>query len=169
LQRNLEEIISYMQDKYRPFEVFDRQMKQITRELMELGYTLEEITKGINAYLLQLEPQSSDVRYREKYFQRVKSFRILDPSESRYIGRDAYGYLCLIRGLGMISGEETEELIDYITENKIEVENGEQLQSLMMNLVLDNIDSDGDVSLSGEKEGEDNPQFWHNFRNKRLH
>jgi len=169
LQRNLEEIISYMQDKYRPFEVFDRQMKQITRELMELGYTLEEITKGINAYLLQLEPQSSDVRYREKYFQRVKSFRIRDPSESRYIGRDAYGYLCLIRGLGMISGEETEELIDYITENKIEVENGEQLQSLMMNLVLDNIDSDGDVSLSGEKEGEDNSQFWHNFRNKRLH
>lgn len=168
MQRNLEEIISYMQNKFRPYELFEQQMKQISRELMELGYTLEEITKGINVYLLQLEPQGSDVRYREKYFQRVKSFRILDRSETRYIGRDAYGSLCLMRGLGLISEEETEELIDYITDNKIEVENGEQLQSVMMDLVLED-EGEGDVSLVEDRDQKDKSPLWHNFRNKRLH
>jgi uncharacterized protein Smg (DUF494 family) len=168
VQRNLEEIISYMENKFRPYEVFEQQMKQITRELMELGYTLEEITRGVNAYLLQLEPKGSDVRYREKYFQRVKSFRILDPSESRYIGRDAYGYLCLIRGLGLIGEEETEDLINYITDNKIEVEDGEQLQSVMMDLVLDD-EGEEDLSFTEDKNPKDKPPLWHNFRNKRLH
>ena len=56
MQKNLEEIISYMENKFRPYEMFEQQVKQITRELMELGYTLEEITRGINTYLLQLEP-----------------------------------------------------------------------------------------------------------------
>ncbi len=168
MQSNLEEIISYMQNKFSPYEVFKQQMKQITRELMELGYTLEEISRGINAYLLQLEPQGSDMRYREKYFQRVKSFRILDRSESRYIGRDAYGYLCLMRGLSLINEEETEELIDYITDHKIEVENGEQLQSVMMALVLDD-DEEEDVFLTEDRDQKGKPLLRRNFRNKRLH
>lgn len=168
MQSNLDEIISYMQNKFRPYEVFERQVKQITRELMDLGYTLEEITRGINAYLLQLEPQGSDIRYREKYFQRVKSFRILDSSESRYIGRAAYGNLCLMRGLGLISELETEELINFITDNKIEVENDEQLQSVIMDLVLDD-DEEGGFSLTEDREQKDKPPFWHSFRKKRLH
>jgi len=168
VQRNLEEIISYMENKFRPYEMFEQQVKQITRELMELGYTLEEITRGINTYLLQLEPQGSDLRYQEKYLQRVKSFRILDSSESRYIGRDAYGYLCLIRGLGLISEEETEELISYITDNGIEVRDGEQLQSVMMDLVLDN-DGEEDISFTEDRSQKNRPPLWHNFRKRRLH
>ena len=168
MQRNLEEIISYMENKFRPYEMFEQQVKQITRELMELGYTLEEITRGINTYLLQLEPKGSDLRYQEKFFQRVKSFRILDSSESRYIGRDAYGYLCLIRGLGLISEEETEELISYITDNGIEVLDGEQLQSVMMELVLDN-DGEEDISFTGDRIRKNRPPLWHNFRKRRLH
>ena len=128
MQRTLDEIVSYMEDKFRPYDLFNRQMKQITRDLVELGYSLEEITKGINTYLLQLEPKSFDQRKQEKYLQRTPTFRILDASERRYIGRDAYGYLCLLRGLGMLGLEETEELIAYIIENKIDVESSEHVQ-----------------------------------------
>ena len=168
MQRNLDEIISYMQIKFRPYEIFERQMKQITRELMELGYTLDEITRGINAYLLQLEPKSSDLRYREKFLQRERSFRILDSSESRYIGRDAFGYMCLLRGLGMVTAEETEELINYIVENRIEVETGDELQAIMIDLVLD---SDSNSEMAGEDsegEREERSVLWHNFRKRRL-
>ena len=168
MQKNLEEIISYMENKFRPYEMFEQQVKQITRELMELGYTLEEITRGINTYLLQLEPQGSDLRYQEKHLQQVRSFRILDSSESRYIGRDAYGYLCLIRGLGLISEEETEELISYITDNGIEVRDGEQLQSVMMELVLDN-DGEEDISFTEARSQKNRPPLWHYFRKRRLH
>jgi len=168
VQSNLEEIISYMENKFRPYEVFERQMKQITSELMELGYTLEEITKGINAYLLQLEPKGSDVRYRERDFQNVKSFRILDPSESRYIGRDAYGYLCLVRSLGLISEEEIEDFINYITDNKIEVEDAEQLQSMMMDLLLEG-EGEENLSFTEDENRIDKPPLWHSFRKKRLH
>jgi len=169
VQSNLEEIISYMEDKFRPYEVFDRQMKRITHELIDLGYTLDEITRGINAYLLQLEPLSTDMRYREKGLRRERSFRILDGSESRFIGRDAYGYLYLLREIGLVNAEETEEIINYIVENKIEVDTGEQLQSILVNMVLD---SEFDERLSGDNEEEQNEfrnQFWHNFRKKRLH
>ena len=168
MQRNLDEIISYMQDKFRPYDLFDRQLKQITRDLMERGYTLDEITRGINAYLLQLKPGSSDLRYRERTLQRERTFRILDSSESRYISRDAYGYLCLLRGLGLISTEETEELINYVVENQIEVQDGEELQSVMMDLVSEN-EMEGEINLDNKKELEDRPVLWHNFRKRRLH
>jgi len=169
VQRNLEEIMTYVEDNFRLYELFERQMKQITRELMDLGYTLDEITRGINAYLLQLEPLSSDIRFREKILKRERSFRILDESESRYISRDAYGFLCQLRDLGLINREETEELIDYIVENRIEVENGEQLQSILMDMVLESETESGNMYPAEEDPLEEKPQHWHNFRKRRLH
>ena len=163
VERNVDEIISYMQNKFRPYEIFEHQMKKITHELMELGYTLDEITRGINAYLLQLEPESSDQRRKEKSPARELTFRVLERGESRYIGRDAYGYLCLLRGLGLVSRDETEELIGYIVENEIEVEDGEGLQSVMLDLMS---------AGGGEEELDDDDQQRghgrHGFRNRRL-
>jgi uncharacterized protein Smg (DUF494 family) len=169
VQRSLEEIISYMEDKFRPYEVFEHQMRRITRELMELGYTLDEITKGINAYLLQLEPMSSDIRKQEEVVQRERSYRVLDDSEKRYIGRDAYGYLYLLREMGLISSRETENIISYILENKVEVENGEQMQSIMLDMVLNTDYNENQSSGEEEEKNEENNKFWHNFRKKRLH
>lgn len=137
MQNNVEEIISYMNENFSSYEIFERQVRQITRELMELGYTLEEITRGINAYLLQLEPESSDMPRGSKRGGRQRTFRVLDPAERRFIGRDAYGYLCLLRELGLVNHDETEELIGYITSNRIEVDNSEHLQAVMMELMLD--------------------------------
>ncbi|MEA1997646.1 MAG: hypothetical protein U9N45_08390, partial [Gemmatimonadota bacterium] len=74
VQRNLEEIVSYMEDRFRRYELFDRQMKRITSELLEFGYSLDEITRGINSYLLHLEPLSSDYRYKRKGMSREHSF-----------------------------------------------------------------------------------------------
>ena len=93
MQNNVEEIISYMNENFSSYEIFERQVRQITRELMELGYTLEEITRGINAYLVQLEPESSDKPRGTKRTARQKTYRVLDTAERRYIGRDAYGLL----------------------------------------------------------------------------
>jgi len=134
---NVEEIITYMNSRFRTYEVFERQLRNITRELMERGYTLDEIVKGINAYLLQLEPQSTDSRQREKNLSRARSFRVLDESEARRIGPGAQGYLWLMREMGMLNPQECEEIITYILENELEVESGEQLQGVMMDLILD--------------------------------
>jgi uncharacterized protein Smg (DUF494 family) len=152
MQNNVEEIISYMNKNFSSYEIFERQVRQLTRELMELGYTLEEITRGINAYLVQLEPESSDMPRGAKRAKSQRTFRVLDPSERRYIGRDAYGYLCLLRELGLVNQEETEELIGYITGNRIEVDNGEHLQAVMMELMIDpEYDEDYDEQEEGEQ------------------
>ncbi len=138
MQRELEEIISYMSEKFRPYEVFEKQLKRITRELIERGYTMEEITRGVNAYLLQLEPMSSDYpNPQEKPGRRDFNFRILDITESRWIGPGAYGYLCLLRELGLLSHHETEEIVRYVVENEIELESGEDLQQIMLEMIFD--------------------------------
>jgi len=165
VERNVDEIVTYMQDKFRSYEIFEHQMKKITRELMELGYTLDEITKGINAYLLQLEPGSSDLRRKEKSPVRELTFRVLDRTESRYIGRDAYGYLCLLRGLGLVSREETEDLIGYIVENQIEVEDGDGLQGVIMELMTET-DAEEDPDTGDQEWGRSGG--WHAFRKRRL-
>ena len=136
MQGNVEEIVTYMSVKFRTYEVFDSQLRTITRELIERGYTLEEIIKGINTYLLQLEPLSTDSRNREKNPARTRTFRILDESESRHIGPGAYGYLWLMREMGMLSHQETEDIIAYIVESELDVETGDQLQTVMMDLIL---------------------------------
>jgi len=167
VQNNVEEIISYMSENFSSYEIFERHVRQLTRELMELGYTLEEITSGINAYLVQLEPESSDRPRAAKNTRRQRTFRMLHSSERRYIGRDAYGYLCLLRELGLVNQDETEELIGYITGNRIEVDNSEHLQAVMMELMIDpdlDVDYDEDVIEAGEFSG-GGP--WHVFR-KRL-
>jgi len=135
---NVEEIITYMNDRFRTYEVFERQLRTITRELMERGYTLDEIVKGINAYLLQLEPQSTDSRQPEKNPSRARTFRVLDESEARRIGPGAHGYLWLMREMGMLSPQECEDIIAYIVDNELEVESSEHLQTVMMDLILDN-------------------------------
>ena len=137
MQGNVEEIISYMNVRFRTYEVFEPQLRNITRELMERGYTLEEIIKGINAYLVQLEPLSTDSRSLEKNPGRDLTFRVLDREEAALIGRDAQGYLWLMREMGLLSPGETEEIIAYIVENELEVESGEELQMVMMDLILD--------------------------------
>ncbi len=163
MQNNVEEIISYMSENFSSYEIFERQVRQLTRELMELGYTLEEITRGINAYLVRMEPESSDMPRGAK---RQRTFRVLDVSERRYIGRDAYGYLCLLRELGLLNQEETEELIGYITGNRIEVDNGEHLQAVMMELMVDP-EYDSDYEEQDESEHFSGGALWHALR-KRL-
>ncbi|MFC1544837.1 DUF494 family protein [Gemmatimonadota bacterium] len=164
MQNNVEEIISYMNENFSSYEIFERQMRQITRDLMDLGYTLEEITRGINAYLVQLEPESSDRPRGIKRTARQRTYRVLDISERRFIGRDAYGYLCLLRELGLVNHDETEELIAYITSNRIEVDGSEQLQAVMMELMMD---PDYDGSDFDEENGSPGGDLWHMFR-KRL-
>ncbi len=166
MQNNVEEIISYMSENFSSYEFFERQVRQLTRELMELGYTLEEITRGVNAYLVQLEPESSDKPRGVKRARRQRTFRVLDISERRYIGRDAYGYLCLLRELGLVNQDETEELIGYITGNRIEVDNGEHLQAVMMELMVDP-EYDGDYDERDESEQFSGGALWHALR-KRL-
>ncbi len=166
MQRSLEEIISYMEDRFRPYEIFDRQMRKITRELMELGYTLEEITRGVNAFLVKLEPAGTDLRHREKTLRRSASFRILDSTERRWLGRDAVGYLYLLQSAGMIDDLEREEIIGFIVDNEIEVEDGEQLQAVLMDMVLDQELGEEGVEFPAEDDLE---RMWHNFRRKKLH
>ena len=138
MQRELEEIISYMSEKFRPYEVFEKQLKRITRELIDRGYTMEEITRGVNAYLLQLEPMSSDYpNPQDKPVKRDFNFRILDVTESRWIRPGAYGYLCLLRELGLLSHRETEEILRYVVDNEIELESGEDLQQIMLEMIFD--------------------------------
>ena len=138
MQRNLEEIISYMNEQFRPYEVFETQIRRITRELIERGYTLDEITRGVNTYLLHLEPVGSDHPGRQKEVQkRDRNFRILDVTESRWIGAGAYGYLCQLRELGLLNSQETEELIGYVVENEIELESRDDLQEIMLELIFD--------------------------------
>ncbi|MBN2287862.1 MAG: DUF494 family protein [Candidatus Glassbacteria bacterium] len=138
MQRNLEEIISYMNERFRPYEVFDKQLKRITRELMERGYTLDEITRGVNTYLLQLEPAGSDYKERqEEPPKREPNLRVLDIAESRWIRPGAYGYLCLLREMGLLNHQETEELIGYIVENELELESGEDLQQIMLEMIFE--------------------------------
>jgi uncharacterized protein Smg (DUF494 family) len=148
VQGSVEEIITYMTDKFRTYEVFENQLKRITRELIERGYTLEEITKGINAYLLQLEPQSTDSGHREKIPGRERTFRVLDREESRRIAPKAFGYLLLLREMGMLSAEETEEIIHYITGSGMHVETGDEVQMVMLELLLES------ESGQGEREGD---------------
>lgn len=164
MQNNVEEIISYMNENFSSYEIFEHQVRQITRELMELGYTLEEITRGINAYLVQLEPEGSDRPRGSKRSNRQRTYRVLDVSEKRYIGRDAYGYLCLLREMGLLNHDETEELIAYITVNRLEVDNSEHLQSVMMELMLD---SEFEGEYDEHEEGQGSKGIWHVFR-KRL-
>ncbi len=166
MQNNVEEIISYMNENFSSYEIFERQVRQLTRELMELGYTLEEITRGINAYLVQMEPESSDKPRGAKRARRQRTFRVLDTSERRYIGRDAYGYLCLLRELGLVNQEETEELISYITGNRIEVDNGEHLQAVMMELMVEP-EYDGDYDEADDRVQFSSGALWHTLR-KRL-
>ncbi|MBW7996857.1 MAG: DUF494 family protein [Candidatus Glassbacteria bacterium] len=164
MQNNVEEIISYMNENFSSYEIFERQVRRVTRELMELGYTLEEITRGINAYLVQLEPKSSDRPRGAGRTGSQRTFRVLDTAERRFIGRDAYGYLCLIRELGLVNHDETEELIGYITSNRIEVDNSEQLQAVMMELL---IDPEYDRDCGDDDENVGGGESWHMFR-KRL-
>ena len=126
-----------------PLGIFDKQLRNLTHELIELGYTLDEITEGVNAYLLQLDPKSSDrYRRRSKELKPEKSFRVLDFDERKYIGSGAYGYMCLLRELGLISMHETEEIISFILDNELFVEEGEQLQRIMMDMLLENGNDD---------------------------
>ena len=156
MQGNLEDIISYMNNRFRTYEVFEPQLRTITRELMERGYTLDEIIQGINAYLLQLEPVSTDSRTREKNPQRSRTFRVLDEQESMRIGPGAHGNLWLMREMGMLSPQETEEIIAYIVENELDVESGEQLQMVMMDLILDQ-ETNGGFG----QQGDDSREFDH--------
>jgi uncharacterized protein Smg (DUF494 family) len=149
-----------MNENFSSYEIFERQVRQITRELMELGYTLEEITRGINAYLVQLEPESCDRPRGIKRNSSQLTYRVLDSAERRYIGRDAYGYLCLLREMGLVNHDETEELINYITNNRIEVENSEQLQAVMMEMMMD-------PDYEGSETDEESGELWQVFR-KRL-
>ena len=154
MERNLEEIISYMSEKFRPYEIFEKQIKRITRELIERGYSLDEITRGVNAYLLQLEPVSSDYPDRqEKPGKRNLTFRVLDVTESRWIGPGAYGYMCLLRELGLLSHHETEEVIRYVLDNEIELDSGEELQQLILEMIFDS-GIDGKL-LCGDEDYED--------------
>ena len=154
MERNLEEIISYMSEKFRPYEIFEKQIKRITRELIERGYSLNEITRGVNAYLLQLEPVSSDYPDRqEKPGKRDLTFRVLDVTESRWIGPGAYGYMCLLRELGLLSHHETEEVIRYVLDNEIELNSGEELQQLILEMIFDS-GIDGKL-LCGDEDYED--------------
>jgi uncharacterized protein Smg (DUF494 family) len=150
MERNLEEIISYMSEKFRPYEIFEKQIKRITRELIERGYSLDEITQGVNAYLLQLEPVSSDYPDRqENPEKRDLTFRVLDVTESRWIGPGAYGYMCLLREMGLLSHHETEEVIRYVMDNEIELNSGEELQQLILEMIFD---SGADGKLLGSDE-----------------
>jgi len=154
MQRDLEEIISYMSRMFRPYEVFEKQLKRITSELIERGYSLEEITRGVNAYLLQLEPVSADYPERQKEpVKRDLTFRVLDVSESRWIGTEAYGYLCLLRELGLLNSQETEEIIRYVVDNEIELESGDDLQQIMLEMIFDS-GADRKV-ISGDEDYED--------------
>ena len=154
MERDLEEIISYMSEKFRPYEIFEKQIKRITRELIKRGYSLDEITRGVNAYLLQLEPVSSDNPDRqEKPEKRNLTFRVLDATESRWIGTGAYGYMCLLRELGLLSHQETEEIIRYVLDNEIELNSGEDLQQLILEMIFDS-GIDGKL-LSGDEGYED--------------
>ncbi|MEA2064635.1 MAG: DUF494 family protein [Gemmatimonadota bacterium] len=139
MERNVEEIITYMSEKFRQYEVFNKQLKQITSELIERGYTLEEITRGVNAYLLQLEPAGTDARgtVTEKTLRPERSFRVLDSEESRWIGPGAYGYMCLLRELGLLNHQETEEIIHYIVDNEIDSVTGEDLQQVILEMIFD--------------------------------
>lgn len=137
MQGNVEEIITYMNKRFSAYEVFEPQLRNITRELIERGYTLDEIIQGINAYLLRLEPVSTDSRSREKDIRRSRTFRVLDERESMRIGPGAHGYLWLMREMGMLLPEEIEEIIAYIVENEMDVDSGEQLQMVMMDLILE--------------------------------
>ncbi|MFC1537218.1 DUF494 family protein [Gemmatimonadota bacterium] len=154
MQNNLEEIISYMNEKFCQCGVFEKQLKQITGELIKRGYTLEEITRGVNTYLLQLEPISSDFTgLQEELPKKELSYRILDISESCWIGPGAYGYLCLLRELGLLNHQETEELIHYIVDNEFELESGEDLQQIMLEMIREG--ADNREVLYGDEDCED--------------
>ena len=106
MQDKIMEILVILMDKLRKHEKMDEQMEIISGELLERGYTEQEISSAISWIIERaaFPKETAQVGH--------NTYRILNEVEKVFISKDAYGYLLQLHTLDLLPAREMEAIID---------------------------------------------------------
>lgn len=97
----------------------DKSFKELDKELIHLGYSVEEIEQA----LFWISSQWKPIDPKERASYERPAFRVLSPWESTCLDGEAHGYLLRLQNLGIIDDDQFERIM-----NRLLPFGGERLQ-----------------------------------------
>ncbi len=115
MYQRIMEILVLIMDEFEDVNLKSEQMDQVSENLIERGYTEQEINTAF--YWLHNRLRiSSEASAKKTQIDDVRetSHRVLHSLEKRYINAEAFGYLLQLKHLKLITIQDMEDIIERI-------------------------------------------------------
>lgn len=132
MENHIVEILVILLRKYPEGAINPDEFEPLTRDLMEQGYTQQEIETALFWYHSR---QSRDAASRRQETLSPNSFRVLHEVERTIISPQAYGYLLQLHHLRLITLDEMDAIIERAVlsgARRVDVEDIKNLAALQI-------------------------------------
>ncbi len=151
------EILVFLMDEFGGTNWQPEQMNQVSDDLIQRGYTEQEINTAFYWLYNRFGWDSSTATYTLDINDPTEtSHRVLHTQEQRYISPEAFGYLLQLKHLKLITSKDVEEIIERVLILDLQLATVEEVKMIVQSILFEDSDplTANFQSLESTKKGE---------------